>query len=80
MLKIEMVRLEKYFNVMIIRVANIHHSHVVFFKFSTAIFKSSDSLHLDCIKLNWYVCVCRSFICVCHWRVSICSYLPDKKV
>ena len=62
-----------------IRIGNICHSHVVFLKFSTAIFKSSDSLYLDCIKLNWLTCFCRSFVCVCHWRVSICSYIPDKK-
>ena len=62
------------------RAVNVHHSHMVFLKFSTAIFKSSDSLHLDCIKLNWFACFCWSFVCVCHWMVSLCSYLPDKKV
>ena len=44
----------------------VRHSHVVFLKFSTAIFKSSDSLHLDCIKLNWFMHFCRCFVSVCH--------------
>ena len=44
------------------RVANVRHSHVVFLKFSTAIFKRSDSLLLDCVKL---VRVFLSEFCMC---------------
>ena len=47
------------------RAANVRHSHEVFLKFSIAIFKSSDSLHLDCIKSNLFMCFCRSFVCIC---------------
>ena len=62
------------------RVANVRHSHVVVFLKFQPPSKSSGSLHLDCIKLNWFACFCRSFVGGCHWRVSTYSYLPDKKV
>ena len=63
-----------------LRVANVRLSHVVFLKFSTAVFESSDSVHKDCSQLSWFTCFCRSFVSVCYWRVGIWFYVSDKKV
>ena len=52
------------------RVPNVRHSHVVFLKFSTAIFKNCFSLQNNCTELKRFTYFYLSFISLCHWRVS----------
>ena len=52
------------------RVPNVRHNHVVFLKFSTAIFKNCFSLQNSCTELKRFTYFYLSFISLCHWRVS----------